>query len=178
MASKKAKKGKQARRQATGASSKSVSSTVVRQPLEQNQLHSGTGPVLEAKSLYEGGKIVEALRLCLAILQEQGPNPEILELAGRAAYANGQTAAAISLLEKALALDAKRVPTLELLLEVAGEAGDKDRVERIAEALSRLRSGDGQSTTADSDEEEALPAAGLAVKTEKSEQVPEVLTKI
>lgn len=177
MASKKAKKGKHAGRQATGASSKSVSSTVVRQPLEQNQLHSGTGPVLEAKSLYEGGKIVEALRLCLAILQEQGPNPEILELAGRAAYANGQTAAAISLLEKALALDAKRVPTLELLLEVAGEAGDKDRVKRIAQELSRLRSGDGQSSV-DSDEEEALPAAELAVKTEKSEQVPEVLTKI
>lgn len=177
MASKKAKKGKHAGRQATGASSKSVSSTVVRQPLEQNQLHSGTGPVLEAKSLYEGGKIVEALRLCLAILQEQGPNPEILELAGRAAYANGQTAAAISLLEKALALDAKRVPTLELLLEVAGEAGDKDRVKRIAEALSRLRSGDSQSS-ADPGEEEALPAAELAVKTEKSEQVPEVLTKI
>src|SRR5690606_21499223 len=165
MASKKAKKGKHAGRQATGASSKSVSSTVVRQPLEQNQLHSGTGPVVEAKSLYEGGKIVEALRLCLAILQEQGPNPDILELAGRAAYANGQTAAAISLLEKALALDAKRVPTLELLLEVAGEAGDKDRVERIAQALSRLRSGDSQSS-ADPGEEEALPAAGLAVKTE------------
>lgn len=177
MASKKAKKGKQARRQAAGASPKSVSSAEVRQPLDQDQLQSGASSVLEAKSLYEAGKTVEALRLCLTILKEHGPNPEVLELAGRAAHANGQTAAAISLLEKALALDARRVPTLELLLEVAGEAGDKDRVERIARALSRLRSGDGQSSV-DSDEEEALPAAELAVKTEKSEQVPEVLTKI
>lgn len=108
------------------------------QVVEQKEPISYTSSILEAQRLYEAGKTVESLRLCLSLLKEFGANPLILEIAGNAAYINDQAAVAISLLEKALEIDPGHMPSLKLLFKIAKDVGDTVRAKKIEQKIFQL----------------------------------------